>query len=372
MNSFNDRETSDFRIVGSDEEIYLHRHMISNIPYFKSYLSNFGNDKDYIATDSIDAVKIILEAWYGGEFRFDENYWKDVVDFAIMWQLPKRGNNIDRIIDNTSRHSDQIIANCQDLEFYYIRIIELCKYHRLSDLPLDELVQKLKDKIPVCYEDINLKCVGKMYSRMELCIKFNAFDKIDNLSIGMSMTFSHYMNKYYNHETGLYTPKQVSILCNRKISVVKERDVPTEETNSIIFYLHRNLGSGYFSLFKLHIEKLFFVKTFLPLRGTLMYPVAILNKYNIHTGEFNAKVYKSCELADNFLLHLRWEDRKCYTPPKPIEIKLINNCTVTRIKWCCTEMNKMLSSNLYTITVDTELSIDPTIDYVLYVLKYII
>lgn len=128
MCSFNDPTKSDFRMINIErtDQIYLHKNVISEIPYFQSYFSNIGKDKDYIETEALGAAKVIFKAYYDNKvIIFNQEYWKDIVDFVLMWELlywPFK-----EIIWTTCINLEKLLEDYEDLEFYYIRIKTLCK-----------------------------------------------------------------------------------------------------------------------------------------------------------------------------------------------------------------------------------------------------
>lgn len=165
----------------------------------------------------------------------------------------------------------------------------------------------------------------------------------------------------YKPETNIYTPEQLSILYNQRIlffrSKIEEDNLPFINK----FFWQILYESYYYPVQRDGIEKFFFVDTFLPLKGTLVYPVGMLEEYDPSTNEFKINIKAPCKLTDD--IHI-------YTSSSISEIS--RNCNIKKIRWINTEQKEMFIFNTYYITIDTTIPVGVCDKKIICVLKYII
>ncbi|AYV77295.1 MAG: hypothetical protein Barrevirus29_8 [Barrevirus sp.] len=232
--AFNNPDFSNFTIYDEKGQVcYVNTFMLMFNPFFKGLLcSQVGSTKDSYKVDNLSMAKELLSYLYGFPFLIladktkviEPNDFLDLVRMSDMWLMPNeiKRCQLNYLQDNWRRMVDADINFVNYLYYHFYDSFDK-SVDSLTNIPSwsrTRLIQSLQSYLTSNVDNITEDMIDwPILSKgltdmiyMEIYIRNNLYEKLNDLNIKDISLFSKHFIKHYDPKIKLFTAKQVSAL----------------------------------------------------------------------------------------------------------------------------------------------------------------
>jgi len=227
----NNTDIIDISSLPEEGKLYLNKSILVSNTFFKQYFGlPIDHDKKFMKVESLKAANDLSWYIYGGQFEPNINDIEellDIMELAELWMMPDEVN--DYLFHYFWDNFVKIITNITEANMAYIYLYKyIMVQQRFSDLvnKLCSFVHANKENITTDMFDWPLVKMLDPTDIIELIVKNNAFERLNDFDFPSHTKFRSIITKYYHQNWNILSPNALFAIHRAEYITKKKTDIP--------------------------------------------------------------------------------------------------------------------------------------------------